>query len=139
MRRRLAPSAAVLSLLLLLLVPSSCFQAAEAETFVGGTADWTFVSRPTVSVLGISPAAATTFTNHLDVSVLGIVIMVIHNSAGQTVYYSTATLNITRGFSGTAYTVEAGLPPGIYNATIFAFSTSGVAISSSTTIPFPAR
>ena len=65
--------------------------------------------------------------------------MVVHNRIGQTVSYSTATLNLTRGFSGVAYTVETGLPIGIYNATIFAFSMNGVAISNSTTISFLGR
>ena len=75
--------------------------------------------RPMVSTgWACSPVWSTTFQNNLDVAVLGIVIMVLHNNLGQTVFFSTATLNLTRGLSGTAYNVEFGLPPGIYNATI---------------------
>lgn len=93
---------------------------------------------PMFNRVGSYPVMETTFQNNLDVGVLGIVIMVVHNNLGQTVFYSTATLNLTRGFSGTAYNVEIGLPPSKYQATIFAVSTSGVAISNSTTVSFSA-
>jgi hypothetical protein len=114
-------------------------QAVDADAIVGGTAVWTMVGAPAEKTLTISPAGVTTFHNNLDVAVLGIVIMVLHNDMGQTVYFSTATMNITRGMSSTAYNVEFGVIPGIYNATYFAVSTSGVAISNSTTATFSAR
>ncbi len=131
---RFGASALVIGLLL----ASTSAEAAMADTSVGGTSNWTIVGAPRFSTIGISPTLATTFQNNLDVAVLGIVIMVVHNNLGQTVFYSTATLNLTRGFSGTAYTVEFGLSPGLYKATIFAFSPSGVAISNSTTTSFSA-
>ena len=134
MDRRLAAALMLATVLL-----SSGAQTASALTSVGGTANWTFASAPRVASIGVFSAVVTTFHNNLDVQVIGIVIMVIHNRIGQTVSYSTATLNLTRGFSGTAYTVESGLPFGVYNATIFAFSTDGVAISNSTTISFLAH
>src|SRR6266850_2272867 len=127
------------ALMLAIVVLSSGAQPASALTFVGGTANWSFVGSPRVTTIGVFSAVATTFHNNLDVQVIGIVIMVIHNRVGQTLSYSTATLNLTRGFSGIAYTVESGLPFGVYNATIFAFSTDGVAISNSTTISFLAH
>lgn len=133
-----AAGVSFVTLLLLLLAPSFT-QAAFAATFVGGTSDWTPVGAPVVTNLGFSEAAETTFQNNLDVSVLGIVVMVLHNDRGQTVYYSTATLNITRGLYATAYTVESGVSPGVYNATVFAISTGGIAISNPTTISFAAR
>ena len=102
-----------------------CCQAADASAYVGGTGTLTFVGTPTVVALGPLQAAEVTLDNHLGVSVLGIAIMVIHNALGQTIYYSTATLNLTRGSYATAYIVEAGVPTGVYNATIFAFSTGG--------------
>ena len=68
--------------------------------------------------------------------VLGIVIFVIHNHLGQTVYFSTSTINITHGSFGTAYLVEFGLAGGLYNASIFAVSTAGVAVSDLTTFAF---
>ena len=114
-------------------------QAGNALTFVGGTSNWTAVGSPKMVSMGTFSGAATTFHNNLDVQVLGVVIMVLHNRIGQTVSYSTATLDLTRGFTGTAYTVELGLPSGVYNATIFAFSLGGVAISNSTTFEFLAR
>lgn len=124
---------------MLVVLASSAMEPADALTIVGGTANWTFVGAPRVTTIGVFSAAETTFHNNLDVQVLGIVVMVVHNRIGQTVSYSTATLNLTRGFSGVAYTVETGLPIGIYNATIFAFSMNGVAISNSTTISFLGR
>ena len=109
-----------------------------AATFVGGTNDWTFVGTPASHNIGISPAVASTFDNRLDVSVLAIVMMVLRDNSGQMVYYSTATLNITRGSYGTAYTPVFGLPVGTYYATIFAMTTGGVAISNSSSIAFSA-
>jgi hypothetical protein len=129
---------AISALAIALLLVSSGAEVAMGDAQVGGTANWTIVGAPTFTRIGISPTLETTFQNNLDVAVLGIVIMVVHNNLGQTVFYSTATLNLTRGFSGTAYNVEFGLSPGIYKATIFAFSTSGVAISNSTTVSFSA-
>jgi hypothetical protein len=58
----------------------------------------------------------------------------VHNSAGQTVYYTTATITVAAGGSATAYDVIAGLPSGTYSVTIFAVSTSGTAISTSSTV-----
>ncbi len=130
MKTRLAISALGLSLLL----ASSVAQTAEADPQVGGTANWTVVGVPRFVTIGITPVVETTFHNNLDVGVLGIVMMVVRNNLGQTVYYSTATLNLTRGLYGTAYNVELGLSPGLYKATIFAISTGGIAISNSTTI-----
>jgi hypothetical protein len=131
---RMAPA-----LLLVLLVIGSAAQAAEADTFVGGMAAWSIVGAPTESTLNMSPVGVTTFHNNLDVAVLGIVIMVLRNNLGQAVYFSTATMNVTRGMSSTAYNVEFGVTPGIYNATYFVIATTGVAISNSTTAPFSAR
>lgn len=134
MKRSTLPAAAGLSVALVMLASS---QAAVAATFVGGTGDWTFVGAPKVSNLGVAPAAASTFVNHLDVPVLAVVMMVMRNSAGQMVSYSTATVDIAPGSLGTAYNAEFGLPFGTYNATIFAMTTGGVAISNYTSISFP--
>lgn len=136
MRKSLSAAGALSAAVILL---SCVAQTSEAATFVGGTNVWTLVGTPSVQTLGFAQAAATTIQSHLDVSVLGIVIMVLRNNLGQTVYYSTATMNMTHGMYATAYTVAAGVAPGIYNATIFAISTSGIAISESASISFPAR
>jgi len=64
------------------------------------------------------------------------VFMVVHNSLGQTVEISTGVLQLAAGANGTAYTIAFGMASGEYSATFFAVSTSGYAISSSTTAPF---
>ena len=47
----------------------SAAQVAQADTFVGGTNVWTMIGPPSFPVIGINPTAATTFSNHLDVTV----------------------------------------------------------------------
>jgi hypothetical protein len=49
------------------------------------------------------------------------------------VYYTTATITAAAGGSVTAYDIIAGLPAGTYSVTIFAVSTSGTAISTTST------
>ncbi|HUI01650.1 MAG TPA: hypothetical protein VLX56_08485 [Nitrososphaerales archaeon] len=132
---RLSKALAVVSLALIL--ASSFAQVASAVAFEN-TDDWTVVGTPTIQSVGFAQAAMVTFDNHLDISVLGVVILVLHNNVGQTVYYSAATVNITRGLYGTAYPVVAGVAPGHYNATIFAESTGGAAISNATYFEFAA-
>jgi len=66
--------------------------------------------------------------------VTAVVYAVVHNSAGQTVSYSTATLQLAAGATGIAYPVLFGLPSGTYSVTVFVTSTSGVAISTSQTV-----
>jgi hypothetical protein len=68
--------------------------------------------------------------------VTGVVFMVVHNRLGQTVEYSTATLQLTNGANGTAYLVAFGLASGEYAATIFVDTTSWVAISTPATASF---
>jgi hypothetical protein len=52
------------------------------------------------------------------------------------VYFSTGTVSIASGAIGTVELVEFGLPGGTYNATFFAFTFSGVAISLPTSALF---
>jgi hypothetical protein len=89
---------------------------------------------PTSTHVGTNPAVQTTYTNTSNAPVTAIVYGVVHNSAGQTVYYTTATITVAAGGSATAYDVIAGLPSGTYSVTIFAVSTSGTAISTSSTV-----
>ncbi len=137
MRSRSLSAAAALSLAIVL--ASSFAQAASASVFVGGTGDWTLVGDPTVQTLGASQAAELTYENHLATPVLGVVIMVLHNNIGQTVYYTTATINLNSSSYGTVFLVEYGVNPGVYNATFFAFSVAGIAISNCAETSFPAR
>jgi hypothetical protein len=116
-------------------------QGAQADTFVGGTNVWTMVGPPSLVTTPSNPMGVVAFSNSIGVTVSGIVIMVLRNNASQTVYYSTATLTLESGKIGSAALVEFGLVPGTYNATFFAITFGGVAISSSTsaliTLPGP--
>jgi hypothetical protein len=119
----------------------SAAQAAGAETSVGGTNVWTMVGSPSFQTGDIGPLAVVSFSNHLSVPLSGIAIMVLHNNSSQTVYFSTGTVTIASGAIGTVELVEFGLPAGTYNATFFAFTFGGVAISLPTyalfTLPGP--
>ena len=110
-------------------------------TAVGGTDVWTMVGAPSFLKVGIGPLAAVSFSNHLTVDVSGIVIMVLRNNSSQTVYFSTGTVTIASRAIATVELVEFGLPVGTYNATFFAFTFGGVAISLPTyalfTVPGP--
>jgi hypothetical protein len=119
-----------------LLLVLSAAQAAQADTSIGGTNVWTMVGSPVFGANGISPYALVSYSNHLSVSVPGIVIMVLHNNSGQTVFFSTATATISPGAIVSADLVEFGLAAGAYNATFFAFAYDGVAISLPTTAIF---
>lgn len=118
-----------------LLVLSSA-SAVQADTFVGGTTVWTMVGAPAFSAGGIGPSETVSYSNHVDVSVAGIVFMILRNNSSQMVYFSTATATIAPGAIVPADLVEFGLPAGTYNATFFAVSFAGVAISLPTTALF---
>lgn len=91
--------------------------------------------KPTTTTIGSNQAVQTSFTNNSPTPVTAVVYAVVHNSDGQTVSYSTATLtNVPSGGSATATNVLAGLPSGTYSVTIFATSASGTAISGTSTI-----
>jgi hypothetical protein len=90
-------------------------------------------SSSTVTIGG-NKAIQTSFTNNSNAPVTAIIYAVVHNAAGQTVYYTTATITAPAGGSATAYNVLFGLPSGTYSVTIFATTTSGVAISSASTV-----
>ncbi|HVB95536.1 MAG TPA: hypothetical protein VND41_02910 [Nitrososphaerales archaeon] len=114
----------------------SAAQAAESDTAVGGTNVWTMVGAPSFHTGGSFPLGAVSFSNHLTVEVSGIVIMVLRNNSSQTVYFSTGTVTIGSGEIGTVELIEFGLAPGTYNATFFAFTFAGVAISLPTSALF---
>ena len=124
------------STFLIALLALGGFQAAVADATIGGTTTWTEMGAPTMVTLQGSPAWVVSFHNDLTVSVLGIVILVLHNSLGQTVYYTTASMTLTSLGLGSVYVVVAGVPPGSYNARLFAFDPSGVPISAPTSATF---
>ncbi|MDA4118745.1 MAG: hypothetical protein OK455_10430 [Thaumarchaeota archaeon] len=132
MRPNAVASATSLALLLVL----GGLQSAAADASIGGTSTWTVVGPPTMLTLEGSPAFQITFHNDLTVSVFGIVMVVLHNGLGQTVYYTTATTTLTRLGIGPVYAAVVGVPAGSYNATFFAMDSSGVGISAPTTAVF---
>jgi hypothetical protein len=104
--------------------PTSC----NTTSCIGAT------GASSVTQIGQNKAIQTTYTNNSNAPVTAIVYAVVHNALGQTVSYTTATITMNAGASATAYDVLFGLAPGTYSVTIFATSTSGTAISTSSTV-----
>ncbi len=112
----------------------SSARAANASTFItGGTDTWTLVNQPSIIPLGSFMGAQAVYRDNSNATVIGIVIMTLHNGVGQTVYYTATSLTLAPGGNATAYEVVSGLPSGNYNATFFATTPNGVAISLPTT------
>jgi hypothetical protein len=88
---------------------------------------------PTQTTVGAYTGVSTSFTNNSNAPVTGIVYAVVHNAIGQTVDISTATISAPAGGSTSAFNALFGLPPGTYSVTIFVTSTSGTAISTTST------
>jgi len=88
---------------------------------------------PTETTIGATKFVQTSFSNTSNAPVTAIVYAVVHNAQGQTVAYSTATVTAAAGGSTTAYDALFGLAPGTYSVTVFATSTSGTAISTTST------
>ena len=97
---------------------------------------WYSVSPPVFTHLGSYQAFKTTWVNLGNANVTGVVVMVIHNSLGQTAAISTALLNLAVGANGTAYPVAFGLAPGEYSSSVFVVTTGGVAISATMVASF---
>lgn len=103
---------------------------ASAAPLVGGTGNWTQTDSPVVATVASQETIQVTFQNNLNVTVLGLVVVVVHNSQGQTIFLSGSTaLNIPASQSLTAYAVIFGIAHGSYDTTIFAMTPNGVAIS----------
>lgn len=98
-----------------------------------GTSTLTASGAATQINLSGAPALQITYNNNVASAVTGIVYAVVHNAAGQTVYYTTATITPGAGATVTAYLILAGLPSGTYSVTLFAVTPSGVAISATST------
>jgi len=107
---------------------------ATASTFVGGTNAWTLVALPSTVTLRGSPTTEADFLNDLNATTLGIVLLVVHNSGGQTVYITAGTVSIQAGTNSTAYLTIFGLSSGTYSASVFVMLPSGTAISVPTTV-----
>jgi len=96
----------------------------------------TLVKGPTLLFGGDSPVIQTSYMNNLNFTFTGYVWVVVHNVAGQTVFYSTSTIAPAGGGNETGDNVIFGLPPGTYYATMFVTSESFIAISNSTSFSF---
>jgi hypothetical protein len=117
-----------------LAIPPSFAVTSGSPTTCNSTSCMTANGTPTQTTIGQNKAVQTSYTNNSNAPLTAIVYAVVHNSAGQTVAYSTATLNLAAGASGTAYDVLFGLAPGTYSVTVFVTSTSGTAISGTSTV-----
>jgi hypothetical protein len=98
--------------------------------FIGEATDWTLTKTPSLA----DDLMSVTYKNNLNITVMAAVgWIILYNSVGQTVYFSAGGLpNLAPGETGTGYIPLHGLPSGTYYATVFATSTSMVAISNST-------
>jgi hypothetical protein len=123
---------------LFLFVILSSFQSATAADLASCPAGtcWTEIGPPVYTALGPYQSVEISYINGINATVTGIVFMVVHNYLGQTVEISTATLTLAAGANGTAYPIAFGLAPCQYSASLFATSTSDVAISETVVASF---
>jgi hypothetical protein len=129
---RLAVLYAVISLAVLIL--PNVVAPAAASPFTGGTDAWTIKGQPTVVTLSGYPTGKANYQNNLNVTVLGVAYVVLHNAAGQTVYINVGTTSPAAGTNSTAFIVIYGVPSGAYSATFFVTLASGPAMSVPTTV-----
>ena len=103
--------------------------------FIGDKTDFSLLKAPTMVAIG-NRAVELVYANNLNFTAVGIAWLIVHDSAGQTVFYSTSTLTPAGGVNGTTYNIIFGLAPGTYSATVFVTSVSAVAISSPSSFSF---
>jgi len=89
---------------------------------------------PVQSTQGAYSGVSSSFTNNSNAPVTGFVYAVVHNALGQTVDISTATVSAPAGGSVSAFNALFGLPPGTYSVSLFVTSSSGTAISRTSTV-----
>ena len=124
-------------------VGSSAVALASPPTLTVGSVSTTSCNTTTcISATGPAKQSAqgpyqgitSTFTNNSNAPVTAFVYAVVHNALGQTVDISTATITAPAGGSATAFNVLFGLPSGTYSVSLFVTSSSGTAISTSSTV-----
>jgi len=127
---RLAPTSTQLGVLsvppTVIVTPQSSGVCNTTGCFTAGTA--------TQSLIGQFQTVVVPFTNNANTAVTGVVYGVVTNPAGQTLYYTTATITPGAGQTQTAYLTLSGLPHGTYTVNYFVTNTGGVAISASNSI-----
>ncbi len=121
----------VISFLVLLSLPNV---PAHASSVAAGTDTPTLLNPPTR--IACCSAYQLNYKNNLDSAVSGVVYSVVHNGAGQTVFYQTSTIRPGPGQNVTAYFFTLGLISGTYWASICVVTPSGVVISTTSTICF---
>jgi hypothetical protein len=88
---------------------------------------------PSQSTLNGQPDITLTYTNTLSTSSITIVgYAVVSNALGQVVLYTTASATLAASGSQTLYFVLAGLPAGSYTVSIYAISSTGLVVSTTT-------
>jgi len=94
---------------------------------------FTLVGTPGKVTVAGQTAVNATFTNNLPFTQSGIVMLVVRNLQGQTVYIATATVSPSAGATFSALLVVSPVPPGTYTVELFAITSTGVVIAKSTT------
>jgi hypothetical protein len=108
---------------------------ATASPFYGGTDVWTWHNPPAYNPQGPGFSYNETLTSHVNITVTGFVYLVAHTGIGQTVYIVECSLTLAPYTTGSCSDVVL-LPKGTYQASIFAVSAGGIAISNSTSVTF---
>jgi len=99
-----------------------------------GTSCMGLSGTPAVTTSGGNKVITATFSNNSNAPQTAYIYGVVHNALGQTVAYTTATVSPNAGASASGQLVLFGLAPGSYSVTLFAVSTSGVALSTTSTV-----
>jgi len=87
---------------------------------------------PSQTTLQGNPAISLSYTNTLSSSITIVGYAVVTNALGQVVLYTTASATLTPGGSQTGYFVLAGLAAGSYTVSVYAISSTGVVVSTTT-------
>jgi len=110
---------------------------AYAAPVIGGYSTLTLVNPPTQSTCQGQRCYQVTFKNNVAAPIIpALVFFVVHNSAGQTVLMSLATVSFDASATASAYPLVYGLSSGTYNATVFATNSGEIGISSPTFVSF---
>ncbi len=118
-----------LTLLLVLMTPIA--SASAPTSFL--TTGFTGSHSGEVTAQGVK-GVNVTYTNNFHVSMLAFVYVDLTNSAGQTVFVQATGTLFSAGGSASAFIGFVGISPGTYTASLFVTTSSGVPISTVTTV-----
>lgn len=94
-------------------------------------------SNPACTRLGYMEAASVVYTNHAAYDLYPLVVGVVKDSAGQTIFYTTAMIGMAMNGSSTAYLAIPDLGGRAHSETIFAMTLSGIGIGPALTLHCP--